>query len=115
MSIVAKFWFERLRAGTLLKEHRQWELFVITDKLHSEYINFATEIGDRYRLADSQFGKELRNLCASLWRGRREIEGRNRWVLYVPELDTCREAFEARLGRKINWQVASTQDENTLF
>ena len=38
MPTVQKFWFERLRAGTLIDEHREWEPYVITEKLYDAYL-----------------------------------------------------------------------------
>jgi len=99
-----KFWLERLRAGTLLKGHDMWMESVITEDLYNEYLDFAQAIGDRYRLIDRQFSRELRRLCPDIKRGRRTIGGRDRWVLYFPALDTCREQFEQAVRHKINWR-----------
>jgi hypothetical protein len=104
MSTAKKFWFERLRAGTLLDEHREWEAYVITEKLYDSYLKFSENCGERYRLIDRQFGKELRRLCPDLKRGHRTIDSREKWILYVPELKTCREQFENLVGVQINWE-----------
>jgi hypothetical protein len=104
MPTVHKFWLERLRAGTLLKDHRQWEEFVITEEVHREYLDFALDVGERYRLIDTQFGVQLRRLCPDIKRGKRSIGGRDRYVLYFPVLETCREQFENTVRIKVNWE-----------
>jgi hypothetical protein len=111
MPTAHKFWLERLRAGTLLKEHRVWEEFVITEELYSQYLDFALAVGDRYRLIDKQFSRELRRLCPDIKRGRRTIGGRDRWVLYFPVLETCRERFEQAVSLKIDWEPDSNGAE----
>ncbi len=103
MPTVYKFWFERLRAGILLRDDYRWEEFAVTEDLHRQYLDFALDVGDRYKLTDTQFGVQLRRLCPDIKRGRRAISGRDRWVLYFPFLDTCREQFEKTVRSKINW------------
>lgn len=103
MPTVQKFWLERLRAGTLLRDHREWEEFVVTEKLHREYLDFALDVGDRYRLIDKQFSKELLRLCPDINRKKRTIDGRDRWVRYFPPLDICRKQFEKTVHIEINW------------
>jgi hypothetical protein len=105
MPTVHKFWLERLRAGTLLDEHWSWEPYVITEKLHRAYLEFADNCGDRYKLIDRQFGKEIKKICPEVKRGRKIIGGREKWVLYIPELATCREHFENKVKVKVNWKA----------
>ncbi len=114
MSTAKKFWFERLRAGTLIDEHREWEVYVITEKLYKAYLDFATNCGDRYRLIDREFGKELRRLCPAVKRGHRTIDSREKWILYVPKLETCREQFEKIVKVKVNWE-ADVDEHNLPF
>lgn len=114
MSTAHKFWFERLRAGTLIDEHREWESYVITEKLYDAYLKFSENCGERYRLIDRQFGKELRRLCPDVKRGHRTIDSREKWVLYVPELETCREQFENIVKIKVNWK-ADVNENDLLF
>jgi hypothetical protein len=105
MPTVHKFWFERLRAGMLLDEHREWEPYVITEKLFQAYLDFAANCGDRYRLIDRQFGREIRKLCPEAKRGRKVIDSRDKWVLYIPDLANCRESFENIVKVKVNWDA----------
>ncbi len=111
MPTVHKFWLERLRAGTLLDEHRSWELYIITEKLFQAYLEFAANCGDRYRLIDRQFGKEIKKICPDVKRGQKIIDARDKWVLYIPELATCREYFETKVKVKVNWEAEVDERE----
>ncbi len=105
MPTVHKFWLERLRAGILLEGDRDWEPYAITEKLFDAYVEFSTNCGERFKLINQQFGKEIKRLCPGARRGQKIIESRDRWVLYFPELDTCREYFEGIIGVKVNWNA----------
>lgn len=98
-----KFWYEKLRAGNLLKNDDEWPNYVVTEKLYSEYVEFANNLGDRYKLINKQFTKSIKKLCPDIIRKRITIESKPKWVLCVPELETCRELFESLLETKINW------------
>jgi 5S rRNA maturation endonuclease (ribonuclease M5) len=111
MPTAHKFWLERLRAGTLLDEHREWEPYVITEKLYQAYLDFAANCGDRYRLIDRQFGREIRKLCPEAKRGQKVIDSRDRWVLYFPELVTCRNFFENAVRTKVNWDAEINESD----
>ena len=111
MSPAHKFWFERLRAGTLLDEHREWEVYVITEKLYRAYLEFADDCGERYRLIDRQFGREIRRLCPDMKRQHLTVDAKRTWVLTVPDLETCREQFEKMVNVKINWEGDADEEE----
>jgi hypothetical protein len=104
MPTVQKFWLERLREGTQLKDDGNWEDFAITSSLFQEYLDFAQNCGERYRLIPKQFAKEIRRLCPGIRRARRVMSSKDQWVLYFPELDVCRLAFENLVGVKVNWE-----------
>jgi hypothetical protein len=104
MPTIQKFWFERLREGTQLKDDSTWEDFTITSALFEEYQVFAQNCGERFRLIPNQFAKELRRLCPMIRRARRVISFKDRWVLHFPELDICRQDFENLVGVKVGWE-----------
>ena len=107
MSTVKKFWFERLRAGTLLNEDKEWEVYVITEKLHKAYLEFSDNCGERYKIIDRQFGKEIRALCPGIPGVKRHqltISEKKTWVLVFPSLEICRQRFEGMVKGKINWE-----------
>ena len=103
MPTVKKFWFERLRTGTLLDEHNEWEIFVPTEKLHKAYLEFSDNCGERYKIINRQFGKEIRNLCPRTKRNRITMSEKRTWVLTFPNLDTCRQDFEKLIKGQIDW------------
>ncbi len=111
MSTAHKFWFERLRAGTLLDEHREWEPYVITEKLYRAYLEFADDCGERYPLIDRQFGKELRALCPDMKRNHLTINAKQTWVLTLPDLEVCRQQFEKIVKVKVNWEADVDEEE----
>jgi len=104
MPTIQKFWFERLREGTQLKDDVRWEDFSITSALFQEYLDFAQNCGERYRLIPKQFGKEIRRLCPGVRRAQRVISSKDQWVLYFPELDIARQDFETLVGVKVGWE-----------
>ena len=114
MPTAHKFWLERLRAGTLIDEHREWDPYVITENLFQAYLNFAANYGDRYRLIDRQFTKEIKRLCPGVVRKQKVIETRDKWVLYFPELETCRKNFESIVGIRVNWDSDADASEQGL-
>jgi len=104
MPVVQKFWFERLKEGTQLKDDDTWEDFFISSALFQEYLDFALNCGERYRLIPNQFGKSIRHLCPGVRRGRRVISSLDKRVLYFPELDICRQDFELLVGVNVDWE-----------
>ncbi len=101
-----KFWFELLRRGTVFCDDSDWNSLVSAGALHSSYLEFARNHGDRFPMIDKQFGKEIRQLCPSVNRVYRTVEmgGKREWFLDLPGLDQCRNDFsEAIGGMNINW------------
>jgi phage/plasmid-associated DNA primase len=108
MSPVEKFWYDRLREGTLRKEDDQWKGHVPTEDLYREYIEYAKQIGGHYLLSDSQFGKEVKRLCPQVDKRKPKAEhpscGNGRKNHYVfPALDECRKAFQQLVNIDLQW------------
>ena len=108
MSPVEKFWYDRLREGTLSKEDDQWNGHVPTEDLYREYIEYAKQIGSRFLLSDSQFGKEIQRLCPQKEKRRPKSEHPNygngrKWHYFFPALEQCREAFEKLVNIQVQW------------
>jgi len=119
MPTAEKFWLERLQKGTLIDEHNEWEFFIIIDKLHKAYMDFADNCGDRYKLIAHQFGKKLRILCPEFPgdRGMRRqrltlSDGKRPWAYTFPSLEDCRRKFEELVKSEINWD--EDMDDNGL-
>ena len=108
MSPVEKFWYDRLRQGTLSKEDDEWKGHVPTEELYSEYSEYAKQIGSRFILSDSQFGKEVKRLCPEVDKRKPKADhpscGNGRKNHYVfPGLKQCREAFEKLVNIEVQW------------
>lgn len=103
MNTAQKFWFERLRAGSLLRENDAWEDYVPTNQLYAEYQDFAKSVGDRYPLIDRMFTKELKKLCTPVYRTQMTVKASRRWVLQFPDLWTCRDQFANVLKINVDW------------
>jgi len=76
--------------------------------LYDDYIDFATKLGERYKLTNIQFGKEIRKLCPGVERKRKTAnsphETSRPWVLYFPDIKRCRQMFEETVKLKIKWE-----------
>jgi hypothetical protein len=103
MSTAEKFWYERLRAGSLQHGLHVWWDFIITETLYKEYLDFADGLRERNKLIDSQFGKVLRRLCPGMKRVKKLIDCREIRGYCFPSLEDCRSKFEALVGRKLDW------------
>jgi hypothetical protein len=118
MSSVQKFWFERLRAGTLSVEDREWHAWKKTRDLYGEYLDFAKTIGDRFPLIDKQFTKQLKALCpgtpgepdSGIKRKRKNLGDERPWILRFPKLETCRTQLERMVGMEIDWHEDGTDN-----
>jgi phage/plasmid-associated DNA primase len=110
MSIIKKFWFEILDSGKT-QISGDWPTEIPSDILFNEYLEFAQNIGYRYRKGNSQFYKELYELlptgCEKIQR--REGNIRRRY-LKMPELHECRTHFENILRIQIPWSDEAYED-----
>lgn len=101
MSSVKKFWFEILQNGCW-PFSETWESRIDCEKIYKEYVAFANNLREKTPVADSQFGKELRNLCPSISRKRGSGEGRP-WQYDFPPIDECRKQFEQAVNMTLKW------------
>ncbi len=105
---VQRFWLDRLKEGTLLKEHVQWEQYVSSAKLYVEFQDFARGIGHTYLSSPDSFDRDLRAVCPGVQRKKRYKEkaaayGEREWCLGFGSLDECRAKFEEALGQPVDW------------
>ncbi len=104
MTAIQKFWYETLREGILSILDDGWSSEIKSEDLYDRYIEFASKIGERYKLTASLFGKAIRELCPKVIRKRIKIQHQGRpWHLFFPSLEECRNAFEEKVNIKINW------------
>ncbi len=102
ISSAQRFWHEILRRGYIV-EAGEWPNFIKVQELYEQYIEFAKNINVRHRAAVSEFGKELRKVCADVRRKQIALDGKRQYVFYLPDLDNCRKLFEKNTGIKEKW------------
>lgn len=103
MNTVQRWWYERLRSGAQLCGGDRWDLNVETQKLHEDYIQFATTHGDRFPVADAIFSRELGKLVPDLRRCRLSLSGVRKQHVTFPDLEMCRGAFADKGGCGCRW------------
>lgn len=104
MDPVGKFWFEKLRCGTITYNNSEWTEYAITTKLYDEYILFCNNIGKQYKLAPNSFSRKLRDYAKLVVRKQIINEYNKReWALFFDTLEACRMYFEAKIGMKLDW------------
>jgi phage/plasmid-associated DNA primase len=108
MNSAQKFWFERLRAGTLYHNGEEWEGHIPSQKLYAYYVEFSQNIGERRPLIDSQLLKELRKFCR-VGRTQLTVNAKRTPVLMFPELKECRTGFEKTLNMTLAWDEETAE------
>lgn len=108
MNPAQKFWFDRLREGTLLPDHENWTGDVQATTFHHSYIRFSDDIGmQRNKKFDYQFLKELRKVCPDIERVRMSVDtttGTRPWLLKFPSLEECRDLFRETLDIDVDFE-----------
>jgi len=106
MSTVQEFWYERLQSGTILEQHNIWENQVSFPDLYAEYLKFANRLNKRHILSNTQFGKQLRELCKNILSTKTNRNGKRALGKKFPELNECRSEFENIVNMKgiIKWE-----------
>lgn len=116
MDPVLRFWYERLRDGEIIpRTTLGWPDKVATEHLYQAYIRRATDWGERRRVSDNAFGRELAKLVpgGQLVRARMtikqmdgmgQIESVRTWGYQLPSLTECRDCFDAAIGYKNDWE-----------
>jgi hypothetical protein len=106
MPSVQKFWFGKLRSFSLHDNaHDGFPSYFFTSQLHSEYLDFCKDLGERHPVTDRTFTKELKRMCPGIAKGRKITDkGTRGWVLYVPDLLEARANFQAFIGKApVDW------------
>ncbi len=113
------FWYEVLERGSPFKNSARWPVEIGKEKLFSEYLAYADQIGQRRRGAQTKFWKQVRKLCPDLreekpWRELTDADGntiyekgkpvlRRYRLIVLPKLQECRDAFDKRAGQPVPW------------
>lgn len=102
MSPVEKFWYEGLRAGQI-DENTGWPLHIQTSELYKKFLEFSKNLGERFHIPGSEFGKKLKDLCEPLDKKRLTAGVRQVNHYIIPPIEECRKHFEMKVGMQINW------------
>jgi hypothetical protein len=113
---VDSYWFGRLSEGLTISEGDEWQTEVATGVLFQDYVKVSTQIGERRRQSNSQFGERLMKMGAQKRRPLDKIENGRATRPYhycLPELAQARAIFEELLGQKIDWpsELQASDDE----
>ena len=112
---VQRFWFEALLNGEILPgKFKGWPEAIPTDSLYAAYLDRATKWGDRRRVSEVQFGREIRELAPTGSMQRVRIQHKyvdaggfsetvRAWGYQLPKLDQARTAFDAHLRATTDW------------
>jgi hypothetical protein len=119
---VARFWYECLWNGEICPgKYMGWPPEVATETIYSAYLDRAIKWGERRRVSDIQFGKELKLMTPDGSMNRVKITHKimdasgftqsvRGWGYQLPSLEACRNAFDEALRFQTPWP--SESDEN---
>ncbi|WP_441228421.1 primase-helicase family protein [Tardiphaga sp. 20_F10_N6_6] len=112
---VDSYWFGRLWEGMTTSESGEWLTEVSTAVLFQDYVKVSSQIGERRRQNNSQFGERLQKLGARRRRpADKPEEGKSiRPYRYCfASLAQARADFEKLLGQQVDWpETAANNDE----
>jgi hypothetical protein len=115
---VPRFWYECLFNGEISPgKYLGWPKTnegIATEVLYSAYLERAIKWGDRRRVSDIQFGKELKLMTPPGAMERVKVSHKvvdsggfttsvRTWGYRIPDLDACRRAFDEALRIETNW------------
>lgn len=125
MAPVHRFWYERLRDGEIMPGRAVgWPDRFPVETLYQAYVRRTQDWGERRRVSEIEFGKELRlvvpggelerkKMTAKVVNQFGETESVRTWGYCLPHLDTCRRAFDDALGSKSDWPRISDDDKES--
>ena len=124
MEALEEFWYERMLEGALTNARGDWSegpVLVLSHHLHEDYVHATQQRGVRsMRSSQVQLGMHLTKLCPGIERTkvkamdtdvgmRTDAQGRAPAYRF-PSLADCRLAFERKLGGRVDWDGAPSQD-----
>jgi hypothetical protein len=107
-STVEKFWFEVLMEDDLQEEVPKSEFF-------DRYLDFANKLKDNHPGSESVFGRKLKSICPELKDSRPWVEGKRKSIYCFPDIESCRQMFQERVGMAINWNESGNDEIINTF
>ncbi|MGC8495357.1 MAG: DUF5906 domain-containing protein [Syntrophobacteraceae bacterium] len=101
-----RFWFYRLKEGTILRTDDRWhEGFVMSDVFHAQFLEFGKSLGKTYLPSPESFIRKIKKICPCARSKREWIGGmkKARGLKFGP-LKECRSEFEKVLGQPVDWE-----------
>lgn len=81
-----------------------WEAVVDVIHLRQSYAAYVDEIrANQWKLDPNKFGRQLHKFCPSLTRSTRRDGNSHVSTYKLPDLETARAEWTARLGHEIDW------------
>ena len=122
MTLVQKFWLQRLMTGQLdeiitgedVRVDSDWgDGSIPVDRLYHLYQHFAGCVGSRHKGSKEELGVELRKLipAGELRKSRKQYHRDRVYYYEFPDLNVCREHFEKLVNYKIVWPVEPVEKE----
>lgn len=102
-----QWWNDCLMEGSLLgaDDFRRWPDEISTEMLRQAQSRYSRERGVRsWSLSAAEFGKTMAYIAPALKKARKSGEDGRYYVYALPELDSCRQDWEARMGHGIEWE-----------
>ncbi|WP_201861578.1 primase-helicase family protein [Microvirga soli] len=110
---IESWWLERLRAGTSTRSGETWARLIPCSTLLDDYIATADRTGIKRKAEETSFGIKIGHLIPGIRRVRRsvgmEYPTTRVWCYHLPDLEKCREAFEAELSQAVSWDEADEE------
>lgn len=114
---VDSYWFNRLWEGLTTAESGNWLGEVSTNVLFQDYVKTSSQIGEKRRQSNAQFGERILKMGAKKTRpiGRTEDGKIHRPYHYTfPSLDEARRRFERLVGQTIDWPAVQKEADDTV-
>jgi len=110
-SVVARFWFEKLKEGALDPQDSYWAGEIAVQEFYDTFIDYSRKLGWKYAADKGQFGKELRDFCPPMKKVRKRVSAIEREMRYTfPDLETCQALYEKKVNIAIDWSGIEDDD-----
>lgn len=102
MNPFERWWYEKLFLGE--NTDQGWEREVEKNIIFNDYKEFATYLGQKYKLTEVHFGRELKKACEGIETYRPGTGNQRPRYYRFPALEECRKEFQKQVNIEINWE-----------